>query len=714
MSAALQTRTKAAPAKPALTPARAEMLQRKCACGGSPGLTGDCEECGAEKRLALRRYSANRAEPSSLTRSLPAISHAETLAAVAPGFGHNFAQLQTRAPYGIQTKLNVSQPGDRYEEEADRVAEQVIRASAWSGAEANQPSAALSSTRLLIQRQADDEIAADTEALPTPAPSPAGPASTEAAASAGLIAEDGAQEVGPEQMRKSEFLDELRSEVCAAADAELAAAGRSTEGCPYIERAFERYRNFSAAQLERSLRRYAPEAVGATTARNYISAATGRVRRAVAVWATTGKITGVPEGMMTASPEARPSKGAESAASAPGGVQFKSQDGGAAEAGNPAAIQARLGSGRPLDTGVKSRMESAFGYDFSRVRVHTDAKASELSSGLRARAFTIGSDVAFRAGEYRPGTLIGDALIAHELAHVVQQGSGALTAASKDDASEKAFEDDADSAAVGAVLSLWGRAQGKLSRVARNVGPGLRSGLRVRRCNEDEATREVKDVAPTTEPAPPPASKPAPPPKLLYEQFETPEKRQEAVDKVVKEMGGKIDASLMERGKMFYFGDIVAEGTTYEPNSDFVKTKRKFNNRKPYVEIYGGAFMDGWPLLRTTVWHEYQHVLQMAPKSSMVVPGFDASGSAQETEAYCIEIIEAERQNLHLEPKAAVVKGGKTEEMTGKDYIEKVLWRRLTSHWGKVKNQKNRKRLLPLVSKAKEAAERMVGKQLSL
>ena len=69
-------------------------------------------------------------------------------------------------------------------------------------------------------------------------------------------------------------------------------------------------------------------------------------------------------------------------------------------------------------------MSAAFGYDFSGVRVHTDAKAGELSSQLNARAFTIGSDVAFAGGEYQPGTLIGDALIAHELAHVVQQGGG--------------------------------------------------------------------------------------------------------------------------------------------------------------------------------------------------------------------------------------------------------------------------------------------------
>jgi hypothetical protein len=67
-------------------------------------------------------------------------------------------------------------------------------------------------------------------------------------------------------------------------------------------------------------------------------------------------------------------------------------------------------------------MSSAFGYDFSGVRVHTGTKAASVATELNARAFTVGRDIAFGAGEYQPGTPIGDALIAHELAHVVQQG----------------------------------------------------------------------------------------------------------------------------------------------------------------------------------------------------------------------------------------------------------------------------------------------------
>jgi len=76
-----------------------------------------------------------------------------------------------------------------------------------------------------------------------------------APAAAGLIVEDDASP-GSGQMHRNDFLDELQSASCAAADAELARAGRSTDGCPYIEQAFPRYRAMRAAQVETAVRRY--------------------------------------------------------------------------------------------------------------------------------------------------------------------------------------------------------------------------------------------------------------------------------------------------------------------------------------------------------------------------------------------------------------------------------------------------------------------------
>jgi hypothetical protein len=80
--------------------------------------------------------------------------------------------------------------------------------------------------------------------------------------------------------------------------------------------------------------------------------------------------------------------------------------------------------GRALDSGTRKAMERSFGHDFGDVRVHTDARASESARAVHARAYTVGSDVVFAAGRYAPDTQDGRRLLAHELAHVVQQASG--------------------------------------------------------------------------------------------------------------------------------------------------------------------------------------------------------------------------------------------------------------------------------------------------
>jgi hypothetical protein len=66
-------------------------------------------------------------------------------------------------------------------------------------------------------------------------------------------------------------------------------------------------------------------------------------------------------------------------------------------------------------------MEPRFGRDFSHVRVHTDGRAADAASAMEARAYTVGRDIVFGAGEYEPGTADGRRLLAHELSHVIQQ-----------------------------------------------------------------------------------------------------------------------------------------------------------------------------------------------------------------------------------------------------------------------------------------------------
>ncbi|WP_292990574.1 DUF4157 domain-containing protein [Nitrosomonas sp.] len=99
-------------------------------------------------------------------------------------------------------------------------------------------------------------------------------------------------------------------------------------------------------------------------------------------------------------------------------------------------IQSKRGGGRAMDGVVRQHMESGFGRDFSNVRIHTDSDADSLNKNLNARAFTTGSDVFFRGGEYRPGSSSGRELLAHELTHVVQQGGSQLRRQSEEDEGE--------------------------------------------------------------------------------------------------------------------------------------------------------------------------------------------------------------------------------------------------------------------------------------
>ncbi|HEV7859190.1 MAG TPA: DUF4157 domain-containing protein, partial [Pyrinomonadaceae bacterium] len=91
----------------------------------------------------------------------------------------------------------------------------------------------------------------------------------------------------------------------------------------------------------------------------------------------------------------------------------------------PVVDEVLQSSGQPLDPATRSFMESRFGADFGPVRVHSDALATEAASSVAARAFTVGQDIVFGAGEYEPQTEAGRQLLAHELTHTVQQGGGA-------------------------------------------------------------------------------------------------------------------------------------------------------------------------------------------------------------------------------------------------------------------------------------------------
>ncbi|HYH79033.1 MAG TPA: DUF4157 domain-containing protein [Longimicrobium sp.] len=143
---------------------------------------------------------------------------------------------------------------------------------------------------------------------------------------------------------------------------------------------------------------------------------------------------------------------------------------GEAPSAAPAIVHDVLRSpGTALDAGTRAAMEPRFGHSFADVRVHADGRAAESAAAVGAHAYAVGRDVVFGAGRYAPSSADGRRLIAHELAHVVQQSGSAGTVmrapllVGRADAPE---EREADAAAERAVAPVPAFADGTLRRTA--------------------------------------------------------------------------------------------------------------------------------------------------------------------------------------------------------------------------------------------------------
>jgi hypothetical protein len=97
-----------------------------------------------------------------------------------------------------------------------------------------------------------------------------------------------------------------------------------------------------------------------------------------------------------------------------------------APAGVTSHIESSRGSGEPLPPAIAAAMGDAFGADLGDVRIHADTRAARSAEAIDAKAFTTGNDVFFGHGEYRPDSSAGQQVLAHELAHVVQQGGATV------------------------------------------------------------------------------------------------------------------------------------------------------------------------------------------------------------------------------------------------------------------------------------------------
>ncbi|REG99096.1 eCIS core domain-containing protein [Flavobacterium aquicola] len=86
-------------------------------------------------------------------------------------------------------------------------------------------------------------------------------------------------------------------------------------------------------------------------------------------------------------------------------------------------LNSSKGGGSPLSGNTRKEMESGFGTDFSNVRIHNDSNAVQMNKQLGSQAFATGNNIYFNEGKYNPNTQSGKHLLAHELTHTVQQGA---------------------------------------------------------------------------------------------------------------------------------------------------------------------------------------------------------------------------------------------------------------------------------------------------
>ncbi|CAM3577829.1 DUF4157 domain-containing protein [Kibdelosporangium persicum] len=292
-------------------------------------------------------------------------------------------------------------------------------------------------------------------------------------------------ETGDGRQGKDAYLAELRQAMTAAVDEALAGTGRQAADCPALAHWFTHYAGQDAAHVERAVRQYAPETATAATAKDTIPLVCSRVARGVSRWAETGEVKDVPPELLVAS--------AGVVAQAPEQLPVQRL----VDAEAPESIQARLGTGRPLGA-AGTRIGDVLGVDAGEVRIHDDANAATLAASLGARAFTIGTDVAFASGQYQPGTPVGDAILAHELAHVAQQSGSTGTVPVMREATSSALEHDADRSATSVLLSMLSQAKDWAGQQAM---PRLRSGLRLQRCaagNTQQGTTIPSPAACTT------------------------------------------------------------------------------------------------------------------------------------------------------------------------------------------------------------------------
>jgi hypothetical protein len=343
-------------------------LQRKCACGGSSGLTGSCSDC--EKRKLLGQ---------------PA-----------------------------QPKLRIHEPGDACEQEADRVAEQVMRMT-----DSGHNRRCLQSSAAVQGRIAGAELAHGESPFLQRAEAPGGPLAAETSPQAGDTPsqqEEGSRcpswRADPQSISKRAAEIYVRNDMTPPSPAKVE---RIECEPPRANGNYGCYVHFSDGLVIRVIVREKDIVVG--TGPGPITTLKPPPATPLCFYDYE-----CPEGLLVLTK--RECKSAKAAASSGPTLvgQRRAMPGASGSMDATPMVHGVLATpGQPLETATREFFAVRFGHDFGNVRVHADGKAAESARSVNALAYTVGHDVVFGAGQYAPGTHAGQRLLAHELTHVVQQ-----------------------------------------------------------------------------------------------------------------------------------------------------------------------------------------------------------------------------------------------------------------------------------------------------
>lgn len=338
-------------------------LQRKCACGGSAGFTGTCPDCQKKRLLG---------KP-------------------------------------LQTTLRINEPGDVYEQEADRVAALVMQMS-----HATSPLNERQSGAAVQRRVAGGERAIERGPVVQRAESGGGMAASADLTSTESKPSDEEGSRCPSWRADPESISKRAAETYAQHDMtppSHATVERIDCGPPNWLGNYGCYVHFSDGLVLRVIVRAKDIVVGVPPITNLTPpAATPLCFYDYAC----------PEGQLVLT--VKECKSAKATGPTLVG-QRRAAPGVTGSMDAPALVNDVLATaGRPLDPSARTFFESRFGYDFGRVRVHTDARAAESARAVHALAYTVGNRIVFGEGQFRPDTGEGQRILAHELTHVVQQG----------------------------------------------------------------------------------------------------------------------------------------------------------------------------------------------------------------------------------------------------------------------------------------------------